>query len=90
MAGVPNVKVDGYCAETNEIFVYVVCFWHGCLCMPNRHKPIGKTEETFQNRYEEIKARLQKFEYAGYNVVSIWGCCAKFLTLKMNFALTTM
>jgi len=87
---VPNVKVDGYCAETNEIFEYVVCFWHGCLCMPNRHKPIGKTEETFQNRYEEIKARLQKFEYAGYNVVSIWGCCAKFLTLKMNFALTTM
>ena len=22
---------------------YLGCFWHGCLCMRNRHKPIGKT-----------------------------------------------
>jgi len=60
LAGVPNVKVDDYCRETNEIFEYVGCFWHGCLCMPNRHKPIGNTEETLESRYEETMARLQK------------------------------
>ena len=49
-------------------------FWHGCLCIPNLHKHIGKTEETLQNRYGETKARLQKFENAGDKVVSIWGC----------------
>ena len=74
LAGVPNVKVDGYCEETNEVFDYIGCFWHGCLCMPIRHKPIGKTEETLENSYEETKARLQKIENAGYKVVSIWGC----------------
>ena len=42
-----NVKVDGFCEEANEVFEYLGCFWHGCLCMPNRHKRIGKTEETF-------------------------------------------
>jgi len=42
--------------------------------MPNRHKPIGNTDETLQNRYEETMARLQKIKDAGYNVVSIWGC----------------
>ena len=31
LAGVPNVKVDGYCQETNEVFEYLRCFWHGCL-----------------------------------------------------------
>jgi len=46
LPGVPNVKVDGYCAETREDFQYLGCFWHGCRCMPNRHKPIGNTEET--------------------------------------------
>jgi len=46
LAGAPNVKVEGYCEETNEVFEYLWCFWHGCLCMPNRHIPIGKTEET--------------------------------------------
>jgi hypothetical protein len=33
---VPNVKVDGYCQETNEFFEYLGCFWHGCHCIPNR------------------------------------------------------
>ena len=73
-AGVPNVKVDGYCQETNEIFAYLWCFWHWCLCVPNRHNPIGNTDETMQNRYEETQAGLQKIKDAGYEVVSIWGC----------------
>ena len=60
LAGVPKVKDDWYCAETNEVFEYLGCFWRGCLCMPNRHKRIGNTEETLQIRYEETKARLQK------------------------------
>jgi hypothetical protein len=67
--GVPNVKGDGYCEETNEVFEYLGCFWHGCPCMPNRHKPIGKNEETLLSRYEETEARLKKIEYAGYKVV---------------------
>jgi hypothetical protein len=57
LPGVLNVKVDGYCQET-EVFEYLGCFWHGCLCMPNRHKPIGNTEETLENRYEETMARV--------------------------------
>ena len=69
---VPNVKVDGYCEETNEVFEQVGCFWHGCTCMPNRHKPIGNTEKKLLNRYEENEARLKKIENAAYKVVSIW------------------
>ena len=47
-----NVKVEGKCEETNEAFENQGCFWHGCLCMLNRHKPIGKTKETLENTYE--------------------------------------
>jgi G:T-mismatch repair DNA endonuclease (very short patch repair protein) len=74
LAGVPNVKVDGYCEDTNEVFEYLGCFWHGCLFMPNRHSTIGSTNETLQNRYKETTARLQKIKDAGNNVVSIWEC----------------
>ena len=49
-------------------------FWYGCLSMPNRHKPIGTTDETLQDRYEGTQARLQKIKDAGFNVFSIWGC----------------
>ena len=71
---VPNVKVDGCCEETNEVFEYIGSFWHGSTCMSNRHKPIGKTEETLLNRYEETEARLKKTENAGYKFISICGC----------------
>jgi G:T-mismatch repair DNA endonuclease (very short patch repair protein) len=70
---VPNVKVDGYSPKTQEVFEYLGCSWHGCLCMPNRHKPIGNTEETLLSMNDETKARLNKIENAGYKVVSIWG-----------------
>ena len=42
--------------------------------MHNRYKPIGNTDETLQNRYEETEERLQKIKDAGYKVVSMWGC----------------
>jgi hypothetical protein len=63
--------------------------------MPNRHKPIGNTEETLESRYEKTMARLQKIKDAGYTVVSAWGAnlennCATLLALKMNFACTPM
>jgi len=60
LAGVPNVKVDEYCEETNEVFAYLGCFWHGCLCMPNRHKPISKTKETLENGFEEQSRGCRK------------------------------
>jgi G:T-mismatch repair DNA endonuclease (very short patch repair protein) len=62
LPGVPNIKVDGYCQETKEVFQYLGCFWHECLCMSNRHKPIGNTEGTLENRYEETMARLRKIK----------------------------
>jgi hypothetical protein len=72
---VSKLKEDGYCRETNEVFEYLGCFWHGCpSCMPNRDKPIGKTKETLANRYKETMARLQKIKDAAYTVVWIWGC----------------
>jgi len=37
LPGVPNVKVEWYCQETNEIFEYLGCFWRECpSCVPNR------------------------------------------------------
>jgi len=61
--------------------------------MPNRHKPIGNTEEKLLNRYEEKKARLKKIKNAGYKIVLIKGAslensCAKILNLKMSLVRT--
>ena len=39
LPGLPNVKIDGNCAETREVFEYLGCFWHWCRCMPDRQNP---------------------------------------------------
>jgi len=95
LAGVPNVKAEGYSQNTNEVFEYLGCFWHGCLCMPNRHKPIGNTDETSQNKYVETMVRLPNsktvvtmlFRSGG---ASLENYCLTLLALKMNFARTSM
>ena len=74
LSRVQNEKVEVYCAERKISLRLPWVFWHGCpTCIPNRGKPIGNTTETYDRRYEETMARLQKIRYAGYNVVSIWG-----------------
>jgi G:T-mismatch repair DNA endonuclease (very short patch repair protein) len=74
LPGVSNVKVDGYCAMTREVLLYLGCFWYGWQCMCIRHKRIGNTEETLLSRYGETQARFHKIRDAGYTVVSIWRC----------------
>ena len=36
------------------------CFWHGCLCMRNRNKPIAKTEETCRTGIRKLKRGCRK------------------------------
>ena len=70
LPGVPNMKVDGYCAETREVFEYLGCFWHGCQCTPNRHKPIGNTEETSESVRGDTSEVTENRD-AGYKVIMI-------------------
>jgi hypothetical protein len=39
-AGVPNVKVDGYCRETNKVFEYLGYFGMGVFPCPIDIKPL--------------------------------------------------
>ena len=88
LPGVPNVKADGYCGETRGVFDYLGYFCHGS-CMPNRYKLIGNTEETLQNRYEEVIRCCKKSEMLGMillgpEVASSENICGKMLALEMN------
>ena len=72
LARVTNLKVHGYCPETNDVYQYLGCFGMGVNVCPIDKKPIGNIDETLLRRYEETMAKLQNTRNAGYNVVSIW------------------
>jgi hypothetical protein len=42
LAGLPNLKVDGYCAETSKVFEYLGCFGTGVQVRPIGINPFVK------------------------------------------------
>ena len=70
--------VDGFCSETNTIYEFHGCFFHGCQkCYPNRNtwnsmkqSTMGYIYQKHLNRIEFIKNYLNK----KYNLIEMWEC----------------
>ena len=71
-----NFTVDGYHEDTQTVFQFHGCFWHGCTsCYPNRHeKHFRLNDRTFYDVFEKTKQHTQKIKDKGFNVVEIWEC----------------
>ena len=72
-----GVRVDGYCADTYEVFEFQGCYYHGCpLCFKfARDEPIFEdSTTTFNLRYEATKAKISKLQSFGYTVNEMWEC----------------
>ena len=71
-----RTSVDGYCAQTNTVYQYQGCFWHGCeSCYPNRtEKHFRLDDRTMYEVREKTRETITKLRSVGYNVVQIWGC----------------
>ena len=74
-----NVPVDGYHPETNTVFQYHGCLWHGCKqCYPtpNERKEVIRVDRgkgiTRKVAYELTLQRTQHLRDAGYTVVEKW------------------
>jgi G:T-mismatch repair DNA endonuclease (very short patch repair protein) len=72
-----GVKVDGYCSETNQIFEFQGCYYHGC---PNCYK-FGRNDPLFDDpsqtldfRYETTMAKIDKLKSFGYDAIEMWEC----------------
>ena len=64
---VEEIPVDGYEPESNTIFQYHGCKWHGCPCQKERNSP---DEERYSNTINlEKKMKEQEF-----NLISVWEC----------------
>ena len=61
-------QVDGYETETNTVYQFHGCYWHGHTCLKNRTKRQEK-------RYKDACQIDQLIKNNGnFNLVSIWEC----------------
>lgn len=71
-----NSTVDGYKKDTNTVYEYQGCFWHGCeRCYPNCTE--AHTRLAGRKMYEvreNTRRKVAKLRSLGLNVVEMWGC----------------
>lgn len=95
-------KVDGFCADTNTIFQFHGCFWHGCpkcfkmeeTCKHSfytaRNKK-GKMEKKylkFGNVYQNTLRITEEYVRLGYHVEEMWECDFDKIAKKENLRLS--
>ena len=67
-------KIDGFCEETNTVYEFYGCFWHGC---PNCYKPNiinSKNQKDMCTLNDLTIKKRETIKNAGYNHVSTYEC----------------
>ncbi|XP_055380657.1 uncharacterized protein LOC129611502 [Condylostylus longicornis] len=72
-----NLKVDGFCEETNQVFEFHGCYYHGhpkCFSY-RRDEPLEKNAtDTLNSRYEATISKSARLRLFGYEVIEKWEC----------------
>lgn len=71
---IPNTlyKADGYCKETNTIYEFHGCMYHGCIVCFNKNDKNKKIEKENEILYKNTLEREEKIKKLGYKLVTIW------------------
>lgn len=68
-------KADGYNKETNTVYEFNGCYYHGCpKCYPETRNTILRTKKTREQAYQDTLKKEQKIKDEGYNLVVKWEC----------------
>ena len=62
-----DIPVDGYEPESNTIFQYHGCKWHGCPCQKERNS----LEEERYTKTIDLEKKMKEQEF---NLISVWEC----------------
>ena len=71
-----NFTVDGYDEQTNTVYEFQGCFWHGCpTCYPNRSEMHRRLEDrSMADVYHCTQKKLNELKSRGYHVIEMWEC----------------
>ncbi|KAJ8977377.1 hypothetical protein NQ317_015492 [Molorchus minor] len=70
-------NIDGYCKNTNQVFEFHGCYYHGCptCIIENRDKPTyDNASETMETRYQNTIAKTERLRNAWFSVIEKWEC----------------
>jgi len=65
-------KVDGYCKETNTIYQFHGCYWHGCKKCYDELTVNRFSQYNIKHLHKRTTATEEFVKSSGYNLVTIW------------------
>ena len=70
-----KLPVDGFNAQTQTVYQFHGCYWHGHDCALNRGKEFNeKRKKPMAEIREETRANAEYIKKQGYRVVEMWEC----------------
>ncbi|CAG2213159.1 unnamed protein product [Mytilus edulis] len=69
-----SYPVDGYDANTNTVYQFHGCYWHGHDCWMTKNVKDQKWCETRQAKYDKTVKTTTFIQAQGYNIVEKWEC----------------
>ena len=70
-----KLPVDGFNAQTQTVYQFHGCFWHGHDCSLNRGKEMNdKRKKPMVELLEETRAHTEYIRSKGFTVVEMWEC----------------
>ena len=67
-----NFRVDGFCEQTNTVYEFQGCWFHGC---PRCYNPDAKNTfkmKTMKYLLQQTREKTKFIKDQGYNYVEIW------------------
>lgn len=69
-----SYHVDGFHSESNTVYEFLGCRWHGHTCMKNRTSRDPRTKLSIDTLLKNTENRLREIRQKGFTVVSLWEC----------------
>lgn len=77
-----GLMVDGYNPETDTVYQFWGCYWHGHVkCQNKRQENWDKFKNHPDNRYSDTLKKIEMIKRNGYKLIDIWEC--DFLALSL-------
>ena len=75
LIGDRKLPVDGFNVESQTVYQFQGCYWHGHDCALNRGKEVNeKRNKPMTELLEETRADTEYIRRKGYRVVEMWEC----------------
>jgi G:T-mismatch repair DNA endonuclease (very short patch repair protein) len=70
-----RLPVDEFCKETNTVYEFQGCLWHGHRCWITKDKSVNPINgKSLDDLFETTKEKIDEIKDQGYDVKQMWEC----------------